>query len=366
MAKRCPECNQVYDPPAKFCPFDGNPLENQKETPNKIIGMVLDGKYKVEKLIGRGGMGNVYGGRHLHIGVPVAIKVLHPHLIADDTSVERFRREARSALAVNHPNAMSVMDFGVTDSNRLLYLVMELIEGSSLYEVLDKEGALDIVRAVNLIRQVCLAVEAAHKKKIVHRDLKPDNILIIDRGKPDEMAKVIDFSIAKTFTEGTSEQMSLTRRGIVLGTPEYLSPEQAQGLQIDHRSDIYSLGIILYQMLVGEVPFTATTASVILLKHVESKPRPLRYHRSEIPEKLEAVVLRALAKQPEGRPQTAATFAEEIQDAVISAGLIKPVPTNGASAPAVKEQKPINTVAAINTPRKEEKRASIWERLFKR
>jgi eukaryotic-like serine/threonine-protein kinase len=356
--KRCPSCNNVYDPPASFCPFDGNKLEVIREEYKKILGMVLDGKYRVEKLIGKGGMGNVYGGKHLHIGVPVAIKVLHPHLISDDTSVERFRREARSALAVNHPNAMSVMDFGVTDNDKLLYLVMELIDGVSLYELLEKEGALDIVRAVNIMGQVCLAVEAAHKKKIVHRDLKPDNILIIECGNPDEMAKVIDFSIAKTFTENTKEQMNLTRGDIVLGTPEYLSPEQAQGFRVDHRSDIYSLGIILYQMLVGEVPFTATTANVILLKHVESMPRPLRQIRPNIPVELEAIVLSALEKDPERRPQTAMIFAEKIQSALESAGLIRPMSQNGTDHSAI-------TVSTPHLP-KEEKRAGLWDRLFKR
>jgi eukaryotic-like serine/threonine-protein kinase len=316
--------------------------------------MVLDGKYKIERLIGTGGMGNVYGGRHLHIGVPVAIKILHQHLIADDTSVERFRREARSALAVNHPNAMSVMDFGISANNRLLYLVMELIEGLSLYDLLEKEGALEILRAVNIMKQVCLAVGAAHTKKIVHRDLKPDNILIIDCGKPTETAKVIDFSIAKTFTEGTTEQMRLTSSGIVLGTPEYLSPEQAQGLNIDHRSDIYSLGVILYQMLVGQVPFTATTASTILMKHVETPPKPLREIRSDIPPELEAVVLRTLAKHPNNRPQTTALFAEEIERALIIARLLHSNPP-----PAEKILRP------VNNGRREEKKKSFWDRLFK-
>lgn len=318
--KKCPGCEQVFVDSAVFCPNDGKRLEDYEDEADSFIGMVLDGKYKIERLIGKGGMGNVYESKQLHMGLLVAVKILHPHLITDGTAVERFRREARSAHAVNHPNAISIMDFGVTTDN-ILYLVMELIDGISLHALIKKEGALDPVRAVRMMKQTCLAVNVAHQKAIIHRDLKPDNILITDSGTPKEKVKVIDFSIAKVRAADTSG--NITTAGVVVGTPQYISPEQAQGFELDHRSDIYSMGIIMYQMLTGVLPFNGKTSAMLLMQHIQAKVKPLRELKPDIPEELDAAVIRALAKAPTDRPQTALIFAEEIEAAVVKAGLMR-------------------------------------------
>ncbi len=311
--KKCPACSQLFAETAVFCPNDGKRLVDDEESPDKFIGLVLDAKYQVERLIGKGGMGNVYEAKHLHMGLPVAIKILHPHLVTDSTAVERFRREARSARTVNHPNAISIMDFGVTSDN-ILYLAMELINGLSLQEVLKKDITLDSTRAVKIMRQVCLAVDVAHQKAIIHRDLKPDNILLIDSGTETEKVKVIDFSIAKMKESG--KDPNLTSAGVVVGTPQYISPEQAQGLELDSRSDIYSMGIILYQMLTGNVPFTGKTSAMLLMQHIQAKPKSLREIKPEIPLKLEEVILRSLSKQAKDRQQTAAILAKELEEAI--------------------------------------------------
>ncbi|MEW6734777.1 MAG: serine/threonine-protein kinase [Acidobacteriota bacterium] len=347
--KRCPHCHQTFDLRAHFCPIDGQPLESYDDEADRFLGMVLDGKYQIQSLIGKGSTGNVYGGKHLHMDIPIAVKILHSHLNTDDTAVLRFRREARSALAIKHPNAMSVMDFGVTADN-ILYLVMEYINGMNLGEVLHREPFIDSVRAIRLIKQVCLAVDAAHQKNIVHRDLKPDNILIIDYGKPKEIVKVIDFSIAKTFSSENGDA-DLTRTGIVLGTPQYISPEQAQGMPLDPRSDIYSMGIILYQMLTGEVPFKAASTTLLMMKHIQAPPKPLREIRPEIPLEIETVVLRALSKNPEDRQLSSLVLVEELEAALVSAGLLELPTNNQRSRPPVvlPKEAPSSTAGVLAT-----------------
>jgi serine/threonine-protein kinase len=356
--KKCPACSQLFAETAVFCPNDGKKLVDEEESGDKFIGLVLDAKYQVDRLIGKGGMGNVYEAKHLHMGLPVAIKILHPHLVTDSTAVERFRREARSARTVNHPNAISIMDFGVTSDN-ILYLAMELINGISLQEVLKKETTIDFTRAVKMMHQVCLAVDAAHQKAIIHRDLKPDNILILDYGTPAEKVKVIDFSIAKMKESG--KDPNLTSAGVVVGTPQYISPEQAQGLELDSRSDIYSLGIILYQMLTGNVPFTGKTSAMLLMQHIQAKPKPPREVKPEIPLKLEAVILKALSKQAKDRQQTAAELAKELEDA-----LAAPVAAAATATSSQTMSREDNKSAkeTVTSPPPPEPKKSFWQRLL--
>jgi eukaryotic-like serine/threonine-protein kinase len=307
MVKKCSKCGESFIETASYCPHDGTSLNRQ----DGFIGKVLDSKYKIEHLIGEGGMGNVYQAKHLHIGFPIAVKILHPKLVEDATAVERFRREARSASAVNHPNAVQIMDFGITSDN-IYYLVMELVNGVSLQKVLEKETILTPTRAVKIMKEVCLAVDVAHKKSIVHRDLKPDNILILHAGTASESVKVIDFSIAKI--RQTNDDPNITSANIAVGTPQYLSPEQAQGLPtLDHRADIYSLGAILYQMLTGTVPFKGKTIAMTLMLHIQAKPKAPREINPTIPIALEEVILKALAKAPSQRQQSTTILAEELE-----------------------------------------------------
>lgn len=316
MSKKCLKCDGSFNEIALYCPHDGTLLKAQ----DSFIGKVLDSKYKIECLIGEGGMGNVYQAKHLHIGFAVAIKILHPTLTLDPTAVERFRREARSARTVNHPNAIQIMDFGITSDNTL-YIVMELINGISLQKVLEKEPILSTSRVVKLMKQICLAVDAAHKNSIVHRDLKPDNILIIDAGTMSETVKVIDFSIAKI--KQTNNDPNITSANIAVGTPQYLSPEQAQGFKdLDHRADIYSLGVILYQMLTGTVPFKGKTVAMTMMQHIQAKPRPLREINPTIPVALEQVILKALDKSPSSRQQSVMMLAEELEFSISPESLI--------------------------------------------
>ncbi|MGH9845884.1 MAG: serine/threonine-protein kinase [Blastocatellia bacterium] len=216
-----------------------------------MIGTILDGRYRLESLIGEGGMGDVYRATHVHLDTEFAVKLLKPEFVANQTAIKRFRLEAKAAGRIHHPNAVRVTDFGVTPE-RIVFLVMELVQGESLRGIMRNEGQIDYLRTINIVRQVCGAVDAAHRAGIIHRDLKPDNILI-EAVNNIERVKVLDFGIAK-LREAKTDSF-LTQAGTIIGTPQYMSPEQCQGKSLDPRSDIYSIGILLYEMLSGEVPF---------------------------------------------------------------------------------------------------------------
>ena len=313
--KKCSSCGREFQEQTTFCPFDGKKLDApEPEDVDKFLGAVLDGKYCVESKIGQGGMGNVYKAKHVHMDTMVAVKILHPHLVSDQTTVERFRREARAAITVNHPNAIHVMDFGVT-GDKTVYLIMEFLEGISLRKLLEMERCLTPEKALNIMKQVCAAVDAAHSKGVIHRDLKPDNIVIVGHDTPSELIKVLDFSIAK-LKAASEGPVNLTQQGMVVGTPQYMSPEQAEGQELDTRSDLYSLGVITYEMLTGDLPFKATTPMALILKHIHALPRPLRELKENISPALEAVVLRTLAKKREDRPQSATILAEQLEEAM--------------------------------------------------
>lgn len=347
--KKCSSCGRDFPEQTTFCPFDGKKLDAPEIVTDvdKFIGMVLDGKYCIESKIGQGGMGNVYKAKHVHMDTVVAVKILHPHLMSDQTTVERFRREARAAITVNHPNAIHVMDFGVT-GDKTVYLVMEFLEGTSLRKILETEKFLSPEKAINTIKQVCAAVEAAHIKNIIHRDLKPDNIVILDYGTPSEQIKVLDFSIAK-LKVSSEGPVNLTQQGMVVGTPQYMSPEQAEGQELDVRSDLYSLGVIVYEMLTGDLPFKATTPMALILKHIHALPRPLRELKDDISPALEAIVLRTLAKKREDRPQSAMRLAEQLEEALYQQN----IPTRSETSPVVVRPTgdPMSPLGKSNAPK---------------
>lgn len=282
------------------------------------VGRVLGGRYQLDDCIGSGGMGEIYKARRLHIGDTVAVKVLRPDVVENEKSRQRFYREARAAAMLHHPNAVVIHDFG-EDADGTTYIVMELLIGRSLRQLLVDEGAITSARAYSIIRQACAAIDAGHRNGIVHRDIKPDNIILINSHDGTDLVKILDFGIAKvrdSAVDTHSLEQRLTNYGTIIGTPHYMSPEQCQGEEADSRSDIYSIGVVLYELLTGVAPFIAKTPTGIAIKHVTEQPRPLREINPNISSAVEKVVLRALEKNPNSRPQTALELAREFEAAL--------------------------------------------------
>jgi eukaryotic-like serine/threonine-protein kinase len=305
--KKCPRCGKEYENANTLCPSDGAVLEKLEDP---LLGQTLADKYRIEELIAEGGMGAVYRGTHVLMDKTVAIKVLHPALAADDKIVARFSREARAASRLSHPHALSVTDFGEGE-NGIVFLVMEYLKGQTLKEVIHSEGQMPLPRVIEIVRQICGALEAAHAEGVVHRDLKSDNIMLLDIGGGD-WAKVLDFGIAK-ITEKVGQDPALTAPNLIIGTPQYMSPEQcSQAAEIDSRSDIYSFGVILYEMLVGHVPFTGESPTAIMMKHLQEPPPSVLEERKDLPAAVGRVVTRAMAKRPADRYQTVGELAEDL------------------------------------------------------
>jgi serine/threonine-protein kinase len=285
-----------------------------------LINTLFDGRYRILRRIGSGGMANVYVAEDEELGRRVAIKILNERYANDDLSNERFRREAKSAAALSHPNIVSIYDRG--ESNGIPYIAMEMIEGRSLKEVILARGPLSVSQAIEYTEQILDALRFAHRNGIIHRDIKPHNILIGPEGR----LKVTDFGIARA---GFSQ---MTEAGSIMGTAQYLSPEQARGAPVTAASDLYSVGIVLYEMVTGEVPFDGHSPIEIAMKHVNETPRPPSDVNPDVPRELDQIVLRALAKDPHDRYQTAELFSEDLER--LEAGV--PVsPDTAAAATAV-------------------------------
>jgi serine/threonine protein kinase len=287
-----------------------------------LIGRILDEKYRLDERLGEGGMGTVYRATHLLIDRPVALKVLHPRFVEDDSAQQRFRREARAAGRLQHPNAVAVTDFGRT-ADGYVYIVMELLEGSTLRDVMTEEAPMPVERAVGLMSQIAAAVEAAHEGGVIHRDLKPGNIFVVQRKGLPPVVKVLDFGIAKLAADSLddSDAKNLTQTGVMIGTPRYMSPEQCDGEHLTPASDVYSLGIILYEMFTGETPFNGASPLAVALQHSSKPPRPPRELAPTLPAEMEAVVLHALAKKPDERPADAGALREELLSTARQIGL---------------------------------------------
>ena len=276
-----------------------------------FVGRTLDEKYLVEEPLGAGGMGAVYRARHLSMDRPVAIKFLHQRLMEDEAARARFHIEARAAVMLRHANAVSVTDFGQT-SEGVVYIVMELLEGRILREILSREAPLETARAISMMLQASAAVAAAHEAGIIHRDLKPANILVTQSADQPAAVKVLDFGIAKFALDDDEEAATLAQTNSVIGTPRYMSPEQYNGDELTPAADVYGLGVILYEMLTGMVPFSGATPAEIAEKHANNQPHSPREIVASIPEDVERIVLHALEKQPADRFANAGEFRREL------------------------------------------------------
>jgi serine/threonine-protein kinase len=276
------------------------------------IGTTIGDRYVVDDVLGEGGMGKVYLVHHKVIDKQLAIKILHAELAKDKEAVGRFVREAKSASSIGNQHIVDISDFGET-SDGSTYFVMEYLGGETLADLIDDGGALPVEKICDISLQMCDGLAAAHRKQIIHRDLKPDNVTLTKQGNRENFVKILDFGIAKVGAAKSSTK--LTMAGAVFGTPHYMSPEQAAGAQVDYRTDIYSLGVMMYEMVSGELPFNADNFMGILTQHMYKAPVPIRALVSapDCPAGLEAVILKCLSKKPDGRYQTMDELADDIR-----------------------------------------------------
>ncbi|MCB9621718.1 MAG: protein kinase [Sandaracinus sp.] len=327
MKKVCPVCKSEYDGGEVFCPVDAARLVSASQldvgsgsTPNAdpLIGATFD-KYKVIRRIGEGGMGLVYEAMHTVIEKRVAMKVLRDDFSSRPEVVERFRQEAKSASRIGHEHIVDISDFGTTPSGSS-YFVMEFLEGEDLASVLAREATLSVERAVDIVMQCCRALGAAHAKGIVHRDMKPENIFLVRREETLDFVKIVDFGIAKMSDIETAGApgRKLTKTGMIFGTPEYMSPEQAAGKELDHRVDVYAVGVILFECLTGRVPFVGDSFMGILTQHMFEQVPTLHEvnPRVECSAELEAVIYKTLAKEANDRYQTMEELGEAVAEAM--------------------------------------------------
>jgi serine/threonine-protein kinase len=286
----------------------------EASTPDALVGQIVGGRYRILRRIGAGGMGAVYEGDHVELGRRVAIKFLLERYDDDDEAVARFRREARTASQIGHANIIDVFDVGVDDRGRS-FIVMELLAGLTLGEIIQRGGPMPTERAVAVIRQVLAGLGAAHDKGIVHRDMKPDNVFVENRGDDrHDLVKIVDFGISKILAANESK-IRLTATGAVIGTPVYMAPEQAMGLvEVDHRVDLYAVGVMLYEMLVGRPPFEGPSYAALVSQHLHAAPPSLTVTRPDVPRVVAEVVARALAKEPADRFGSAAEMARALPD----------------------------------------------------
>lgn len=309
--KYCSHCNAAFASNIDKCPRDGADLHSQDINP--LLGQVFGKRYMIVERLGVGGMGEVYRAEHVTIGKSFAIKVLLGEVGADNNMVARFHREAKSLSLLSHRNIVGVADFGET-AEGLLYLATEFVDGTDLASEM-KHGVFDLSRIVHVVRQIAKALAHAHKRGLVHRDLKPENVMLVQTDDEVDVVKVLDFGIARV-TEGEDDledensetRNRLTSQGIVMGTPAYIAPEQAMGAPLDHRADLYSLGILLYELLTGDVPFRAKSPIELMSMHLQLAPPDIE--RSDVSSECKAVVRRLLAKKPQDRYEDVDAFLD--------------------------------------------------------
>ncbi len=300
--KICLECNREFTGIIANCPHDNSLLFTRVQDP--FVGTTLAGTYEIESVIGTGGMGVVYKARHAMMDRTVAIKMLQSQLISDSMSVKRFQQEGKAASRIKHPHVITVYDFGISPTGQP-YIVMDYLEGEALADVIKRDGQVAVERAIKILIQACDALDHAHKMGVIHRDLKPTNIMLSKDEDHLDFVRVVDFGVAKLINSG-QEGQKLTQAGEVCGSPVYMSPEQCMGMDLDKRSDIYSMGILIYETLTGRLPILGKTMVDTMSKHISDSPLRFSETRPDlyIPERLESVFFKALAKNPNERHQT--------------------------------------------------------------
>jgi serine/threonine-protein kinase len=350
--RRCPTCRQHFSGDARFCPFDGDPLEvaqGYRPESDPLIGKLIEGRYEVESVLGEGGMGSVYAVRHRALDKRFAMKVMRADLAKQGELAARFIQEARATAAIGHPNIVQITDFGALPSGAP-YFVMELLDGTPLSKLIRKGGPLPARLAVRILMQTASALAAAHAAGVIHRDLKPDNIHVTKS----DAVKILDFGVAKMAGAGR-----LTRTGMVFGTPHYMSPEQASGGEVDHRADMYALGIIMYEMFTGKVPFEADSYMGVLTKHMFMDPEPPSHVNEAARElgALEDVTLRCLQKRPEARYASMDELIADIESIVHFSGdkleIVRP------SSHHKRASLPAGLADQLEPPQREELRDSL-------
>ncbi len=301
--KFCPTCKSKFPTDINYCPNDATKLVADPESgpSHSLIGMILDNRYRIISKLGEGGMGSVYASEHILLKKNVAIKVLRYDLARKEDVVRRFQNEAIAASRIGHENIIEVTDFGRTPDGSV-YFVMEHLNGSALADIIQKSGSIPLRRAIPILLQITKALSAAHSQGIIHRDLKPENIVLIDKPDRKDFVKILDFGISKML-DTSDRAEKLTAMGMIVGTPEYMSPEQAAGMSVDKRTDIYSLGVIIYEMMTGRLPFLADNAIRILMMHQTEKPVRPRDINPEIHIGMEQIILKCMEKKPEDRFQ---------------------------------------------------------------
>ena len=313
--KVCPQCGNEVSDGSRFCPLDGAALRPKGGTSAKdLVGTLIAERFLVLDTLGEGGMGRVYLAEHVRMGRRCALKVMSPRMAADPDAISRFNREAANAARISHANVCAVYDFGET-SDGMVYLAMELVEGVPLTKLVEQQGALPPARAGSIAMQTAEALAAAHELGIVHRDLKPDNIMVARGRDGSDVVKVVDFGIAKM---ADNDAQKVTKTGLVVGTPEYMSPEQLAGDRMDGRSDIYSLALVTFNMLTGALPFPADSQQEAMIMRLTDRPKRLSEMAPATawtPE-LQAVLDRALARDAEERYASALDFGRELRAAI--------------------------------------------------
>ena len=340
--KLCPTCGNEYPANERFCPRDGTALRSQGGG-SDLVGSIIADRYHVIKKLGEGGMGQVYLAEHVKMGRKSAVKVMNPGMVQDADAISRFNREASNAARINHQHVAGIYDFGET-AEGLIYLAMEYVEGEPLTDLVKRSGALPPARAAELTRQTGEALAVAHDMGIVHRDLKPDNIMITRNRDGSDCVKVVDFGIAKA---ANVDAQKVTRTGLIVGTPEYMSPEQLAGDPLDGRSDVYSLGLVAFNMLTGHLPFPSETVQESMIMRLTDRPKRLAEMRPETewPAEVQAVMDHALQRDAAQRFASASDFGRELSAAVKSMPDTPAVATQARTSPRFTSAVPATRVS---------------------